>query len=127
MFNALFTVPTYFGHAASRGYTLPNKKEFDEPNVAVLVQEADGLRIVLGTHDYDNFEKPDIQIERRPGGWAIFLHPLGGGDPSGFVYFLDDGRSYLVPENAFATTPVIQVCDDVDEFPQLDNPLMQGR
>jgi hypothetical protein len=90
--------------------------------VPLLVSEADGVRIILGTDDPNDFEKPDIQIERRPGGWSIFLHPVGGGDPSGFVYFLDDGRSYVVRENDFGTTPIIQVRNSVEEFPQLDNP-----
>ena len=42
-----------------------------------------------------------VQVERRPNGWAIFLHPIGGGDPSGYVYFLDDGRSFVLPRIAF--------------------------
>jgi len=33
----------------------------------------------------------------RPHGWAIFLHPAGSGDSSAVVYFLDDGRSYVMP------------------------------
>jgi hypothetical protein len=122
MHNALFVVPTYFGHAIARGKAPPSREEFAEPNVPVLISEAEGLRIVLGTHDPDDDEKPDIHIERRPGGWAIFLHPLGTGDPSGFVYFLDDGQSFVVPENSFVATPIIQTRSSVDEFPQLDDP-----
>src|SRR5207253_4915079 len=73
------------------------KPEFGEPYVPIVIRSADGVRIVLGSHDYFDGDAADIQIERRPGGWAIFLHPWGGGDPSGYVYFLDDGRSFVVP------------------------------
>ncbi len=83
------------------------KPEFGEPFVPVVIRRAAGVRIVLGSHDYFDGDAPDIQIERRPGGWAIFLHPLGGADPSGHVYFLDDGRSFIVPERDLGTTPPI--------------------
>jgi hypothetical protein len=55
--------------------------------------------------------KPDIQIERHPNGWKIFLHPLGGSDASGFVYFVDDGRSYLLREFGCGPTPQIRVLE----------------
>jgi hypothetical protein len=92
------TVPTYNGKWLEE---LPGLRDFDEPEVPVLVMPADGVRIVLGSHDYHDFEKPDIQIERRHNGWMIFLHPVGGGDPSGCVVFLDDGRSFVSPEGAW--------------------------
>lgn len=91
-------VPTYYGSVAEERATEFGLPEFDEPAVPVLIHEAEGVRIVLGTHDYDDLSKPDIQIERRPKGWAVFLHPEPGGDASGFVYFLDDGRSFVLPE-----------------------------
>jgi hypothetical protein len=47
---------------------------------------------------------------------------LGGGDPSGCVYFLDDGRSYVVPESPFGSTLAVKVVDDLDEVPELDMP-----
>src|SRR5258707_1300571 len=50
------------------------KPEFGDPHVPVLVCRSAGVRIVLGSHDYSDVDAPDIQIERRPGGWAIFLH-----------------------------------------------------
>jgi hypothetical protein len=96
-------VPTFY--RGSDEAERSGKNEFDDPHVPVLVRPADGIRIVLGTHDYFDIQAPDIQLERRPNGWAIFLHPVGGGDSSGYVYFLDDGRSFLVPERDLGTTP----------------------
>jgi hypothetical protein len=96
----------------------PPKAEFDDSRTPVVVREADGVRIVLGSHDYWDPAKPDIQIERRHKGWAIFLHPVGGSDPSGYVYFFDDGRSFVVAERGGAT-PAIRCrrsCDFVAEI-----------
>lgn len=114
------TIPTYNANYFDKVTHEILMEEFSEPNVPVLVHEAAGVRVVLGTHDYDEMEKPDIQIERRAHGWAIFLHPEGGGDPSGYVYFLDDGRSYLVREH-HGSTPAIQLISSVDELEELDS------
>lgn len=113
-------VPTYYGTAQAMFEM--EKEEFDDPYAPVLIHEADGVRVVLGTHDYNDMDKPDIQIERRPNGWAIFLHPLGGGDPSGYVYFLDDGRSYVVPEGPSNSTPPIEYLERIEQLPDLDQP-----
>lgn len=99
-------VPTYNGKWLQE---YPALAEFDEPHLPVLVTLADGLRVILGTHDYDDFEKPDIQIERRHNGWLIFLNPMGAGDPSGFLVFLDDGRSYVAPECGLHDNQTIMV------------------
>lgn len=81
------------------------------------------MRVVLGTHDFEDMDKPDIQIERRPNGWAIFLHPIGGGDPSGLVYFLDDGRSYLVPDGlGLPGSEGIRIVEFNEEIPLIDDP-----
>ena len=69
---------------------------------------------------FDDMSKPDIQIERRPRGWAIFLHPLGGGDASGLVYFLDDGRSYIVPDGL--ANDEIRFVQFTEEVPLIDDP-----
>src|SRR5688572_19510281 len=102
-------VPTYFGEFLEHQKNPSTREEFDHPLVPVLAREAGGLRVVLGSHDLDDLSFPDILIERRPRGWAIFLHPLGGSDPSACVCFLDDGRSFLIPENDFGPTPVLEV------------------
>ncbi len=88
-------VPTYNGKWLLEN---PSLEECDGPFLPVLVTPADGLRIVLGTHEYDDFDKPGIYIERRHNGWMIFLQPHYAGDTSGFVVFLDDGHSYFAPE-----------------------------
>jgi hypothetical protein len=113
-------VPTYYGAANCETERFPGKEEFDEPNVPMLIREAEGVRVVLGSHDFEDLSKPDVQIERRPNGWAIFLHPVPGGDPSGLVYFLDDGRSFLVPDGLVSEG--IVVLDRADEVPMIDDP-----
>lgn len=87
-------IPTYYGHRETRP---PNQKEFDEPYAPVLIGEADGLRLILGTDNPGDDEKPDIHLERRPHGWAFFIHP-NAGDPVAMLYLLDDGRTFLLPE-----------------------------
>ena len=114
------TVPTYNANYYDKKTFAALMEEYSEPNARVLVHEAEGVRIVLGTHDYDDMNKPDLQIERRANGWAIFLHPEGGGDPSGYIYFLDDGRSYLVREE-FGGTPAIELIASVDDIEELDS------
>jgi hypothetical protein len=100
-------VPTYYGD--TEGAAAMGRKEFDDPQVPVVVREADGVRVVLGSHDFWKSDAPDIQIERRARGWLIFLHPTGSGDPSGHVIFCDDGRSFFVPENYVASdTPCVE-------------------
>jgi hypothetical protein len=102
--------PTYYG----KHDPLPEgKQEWDEPHVPVLVRECDGLRIVLGSHDY-HADVPDIQIERQPSGWAIFIHPQPGGDPAGYVYILDDETCYFHPERL---SPV-KILNDDEPIPE---------
>jgi hypothetical protein len=110
-------VPTYNGKAFESQVSAGKLHEFGVPRVPVLIREADGVRIVLGTHDYEENGAPDIQIERRPKGWAFFLHPRGAGDPSGFVYFLDDGRSFVVKEIGAGA---IELADDGDQVRAVD-------
>jgi len=97
------------------------RPEFGDPDVPLLVRSAAGLRIVLGSHDHYG-DAPDIQVERRPHGWAIFLHPVGLSEASGYVYFLDDGRSYLVAEADVGPTVPIRCIRSVEEIPELDRP-----
>lgn len=109
-------IPTYYGHAFPNG----EMPDFDNPLLPVLIREADGVRLILGAHDWNDMQAPDIVVERRPAGWAIFLHPVGGGDPSGYVYFLDDGRSFVQPENPYAGTPPIEMLASEDELTDVD-------
>lgn len=80
-----FRVPTYHVN-----------KDFDNPMVTVGVSKYEGLLIELGPRGKDGCDGQNIQVERRPNGWMIALNPVGGGDSSGHVYFLDDGRSFIV-------------------------------
>jgi hypothetical protein len=89
-------VPTH--HGDTEEALAAHLAEFDDPNVPVLVEQSSWLRIVLGSHDLSNQGAPGLRIERRKKGWMIVLLPKGGGDPSGCVFFMDDGRSFLVPE-----------------------------
>ncbi|MCI0681067.1 MAG: hypothetical protein L0Y71_03100 [Gemmataceae bacterium] len=113
-------VPTYYGMMYAKMDPHENKEDFGEPNVPVLIRHAEGVRVVLGTHNFNDMDKPDIQIERRPNGWAIFLHPVGGGDASGLVYFLDDGRSYIVPDGL--PSEEIRFTQFTEEVPLIDDP-----
>jgi hypothetical protein len=114
-------VPTYYGDAHSSQIASGDLKELSEPYVPFVVRVDSGIRIVLGTHEFDDISKPDILIERRPRGWAIMLHPLPGSDPSGCVYFLDDGRSVLVPESDFCATTPIEVRKEDACVPEVDD------
>lgn len=89
-------VPTH--HGDTEEALAAHLAEFDDPNVPVLVEQSTGLRIVLGSHDLSNQGAPGLRIERRAKGWAIILRPKGGSHSSGCVFFLDDGRSFLVPQ-----------------------------
>lgn len=113
-------IPTYYGGCAALEALPSSVPEFGEPMSSICASEADGLRIILGAKSYEEIDKPDIKIERRPRGWAIVLHPLGGGDPSGVVFFLDDGRSFLQRELMSGVTPLIQDINDIESVSELD-------
>jgi hypothetical protein len=110
-------VPTFNGSHFPGKVSRHAMPEYGRTETPVLVCEADGVRIILGSHDYHDFEKPDIYVERQPNGWAVFLHPSGGGDPSGMVYFLDDGKSYLLKEDDSGTTPPTIVVEPGNGIP----------
>lgn len=103
--------PTYVGHREPSA-----RVDYTDPQVPIAIEEDRGLRIVLGT-THPRELKPDVQIERRPNGWAIFLHPLGGSDPCALVYFHDDGRSWLTKELTGPTPELIE-CDNLP--PEID-------
>lgn len=92
-----FRVPTYFGGPEINDdgtYGADHKKEFDKPMAEIGVYKADGLTVELGKQPKEG-EPPNVVFERRLNGWMIVLHPVGGGDASAIVYFLDDGRSFI--------------------------------
>lgn len=115
-------VVTYQGNriaaAERRGEKSDQSEDFGPPLVPVSVHPYDGLRVVLGAHDKEDYSKPDIQIERRPNGWAIFLHPVGGSDSAGVVYFHDDGRSFIDLSRGPSPTPQLEIVSDVP--PEID-------
>jgi len=113
------SVPTYNNDLFADDVDQGAKPEFGDPRAAVLVREAGGVRIVLGTHDFEDMSKPDVQIERQPNGWMIFLHPLGGTDPSGYVYFLDDGRSFVKQERV---SYAVEMLEHEEPVPGFDAP-----
>lgn len=115
------SIPTYNANLFPDQVAAGTIPEFGPPYVPMVIREADGARIVLGSHDDDCVHAPEIQIERRPRGWAIFLHPVGG-DACAYVYFLDDGRSFLLPENGLGPTPAIEILNHSDKVPEMDAP-----
>jgi hypothetical protein len=112
-FKAIATlrVPTYYGDR-------PGKEEFDTPRVPIVFSDAAGARLVLGTRDPNEMGYPDVQVERRPGGWAVFINDSAG-DVVAHVYIIDNGKVYLHPEYYSSTV----ILDPKGEAPQeLDNP-----
>lgn len=105
----LLRVPTFYGNVNGENPERAIHDDFDQPFIPVLVREADGVRVVLGSHCSDDLDVPDILIERRPRGWTIFLHPVGSSDPSGYVFFNDDGSSFALPEGEWSPTPPIRM------------------
>ncbi|HWB00854.1 MAG TPA: hypothetical protein VG713_20320 [Pirellulales bacterium] len=108
-------VPTYNGRAYASQVEKGALREYGTPYVPIVIREAAGIRIVLGSHDPDDKDAPDILVERRPKGWAIFLHPWGRADASGYVYFLDDGRSFLVKEFGRGAIELAEVHEELRE------------
>jgi hypothetical protein len=83
-------------------------------------EEKTAVRLVLGSANPDS-DAPDLHIERRQGGWAVTIHPVGGGDPSGYVYILDDGRTAAAPEMAYGDTPALAMLDAHESPDELDS------
>jgi hypothetical protein len=113
-------VPTYNGRYFAEEVESGRMPEYGVPKLPILIRAAEGIRIVLGTDDYFDKDAPDVQIERQPNGWVLFLHPTSGCDPCGYVYMLDDGRSFLEKESGLGPTEVIKVLEPGDELPEID-------
>jgi hypothetical protein len=83
--------------------------------VPVSVAATNAIRILLGTLDSEDGQKPDLFIERRRNGWMIAIHPSDA-DPCGIVYLLDNGENFLVPEGIRVVhdgTPIAEAIDAV--------------
>ena len=57
--------------------------EFGDPSYPVLVRPCDGVRISLGSHDFFDLHKPDIQLASSQ--WLAIFLTLGGSDRSGYA------------------------------------------
>ncbi len=114
-------VPTYVGDCEQHNAEETDNPDFGQPFLPVLIHESDGIRVIMGSHDRVNSKVPDVLIERRPKGWVIFLHPIGGSDPSGMIFFCDDGRSYVVKET-YGATPAIEERDYEHASSVVDRP-----
>lgn len=119
------TVPTYYGalptdQEKGPNYTYGGKQEWDDPQMPVLIHAAEGLRAVLGSHDRHDYTVPDVHIERRPHGWALFINSLGGSDTAAVVYIHDDGRSWLVKDRS-PSTPEMELAEDTPREIDYDN------
>jgi hypothetical protein len=115
-------VPTYNANYFAQEVEIGRKLEFGDPILPVIVREAEGVRVVLGTHHYWDTNTPDIQIERQPNAWVVFLHPAAGSDACGYVYFLDDGRNFLIKEHGVGATDAITVLEPGEHLPEIDGP-----
>lgn len=113
----IFVVPTYLGATPAKQAD-DSLEEFGPPEVKVMTYRECGMRVILGIPNREFDHCPDIKVERRPNGWAIFLHPMPMGDPSGYVYFLDDGRSILIPD--LWESASIQIRSPDEGIPEVD-------
>src|SRR5205085_5627860 len=53
---------TYYGNVPEEVTEARRLQEYDSPDLPVVVRPADGVRVVLGTHDFWDTNFPDIQI-----------------------------------------------------------------
>ncbi len=119
-------IPTYNGNFFPDEIADDKIDEYGKPEVPVTAYQEAGLRVVLGTHDpTEDFDKPDLLIERQPHAWAMIIHP-DGGDPSCLAYILDDGRTFLIPQHC-PCNPGVQVVDELSQVPGLKPPQPKSR
>jgi hypothetical protein len=104
-------VPTYVGELTAEERGPGVAPDFGGPSVPVRVSEAAGIRVILGADDERDREKPEIVVERRPHGWAIFIN-CNGDETVGVIFMLDDGRTMLLRE-PYVDSPIC----DVDDIP----------
>lgn len=96
--QTVYHVPTYYGSLkANRDetYGSDKKQEFDGPNAQVTVRASDAVYVDLGPR-VDGCDPPNVIIERRANGWMVTINAEGGGDSSGHIYMIDDGRAFAM-------------------------------
>ncbi len=109
-------VPTYNGGL----YTKGERPEFSPAETPVLIREDTGIRVVLGSHDF-TADVPDVQIERRPHGWVIFIHPRGSFDACGCFYIHDDERTFYQPADYYrGSVPETVIVSPTGKVPDFD-------
>jgi hypothetical protein len=113
--------PTYYASLFPDDVAAERKPEFGDPHVPILAASAEGARLILGSHDFYCSEKPDIQVERHPNGWMIFLMPCAGCDACGYIYFHDDGRTFLRRERGADPANALQIIPPGDPVPGFDS------
>lgn len=104
-------VPTYVGALTPEERGPGGGPDFAAPSVPVRISDAAGIRLILGTDDEQDRVKPEIVVERRPHGWAIFIN-CNADETVGVVFMLDDGRTMLLRE-PYVDSPI----SDVDDIP----------
>ena len=111
-------VPTYNGTTYPADVASGAKPEYTAPENPMTLAYDNGLRVVLGAVEASDMTKPDIQIERQPGRWVIFIHPEPGGDPVGYLHIYDNGRSVLQLERTFGGADGLVVLKPDDKLPE---------
>ena len=114
-------VPTYNYQLHPGEVDQGTMPEFGPSLSAVVAYRDMGIRVVLGSSDRADLRSPDVQIERQPHGWAVFIHPLGGSDPAACVYMRDDGQSFIVPAYPYGPTPELVILPPGSDVPGFDD------
>lgn len=107
-YKLLMRVPTYHRFTEEA-----QDADFGEPLAQVMIREAEGVLIELQKpgHEEGGDDNPDIVIERRRGGWAVFIRH-DQGDTDCVVCILDEGRTVICPEYYKLRAGEVSVSED---------------